>query len=192
MASLNLSLLRPIIGPYIDYASEEVIVETEQHDIIYPSSSMNGTTRWYSFPDEPSAWLSDCLKWHDDCEYWTNQASQTGFLPERLVDVGSLESKSTSRLVATKENPLDDQRYLALSHRWPERGDPVLDHIQTKTDTLPSKLEGIDEEKLSQTLRFAFDACRWLKIRHLWVDTLCIIQVFLADTNVLWYLVVSN
>src|SRR2546423_12009935 len=153
MASLKLTRLRPVLDPWAVYVPEEVGLDIEHEDIIYPSSSKNVTTRWYSFPDETLQWLKWCLDLHDDCTYWTRRALAKSFLPDRLIDVNSPESTSEPRLVITKNIPTIDKRYLALGHRWPKQGNPVLEHIQTKKNSLRNRLNSIDEEKLSICIR---------------------------------------
>jgi hypothetical protein len=140
---MNPSRLRDACEPWLDYVSEEQVLELEQEHYIHDSSSKGETTRWYSFPDEPLQWLQWCLNSHNECTYWREQASDRAFLPDRLVDVGGLGSNSRPRLIYIKEESITDKRYVALSHRWPEKSNPVLEHIQTNADSLRSRREGI-------------------------------------------------
>ena len=119
-------------------------------------------------------WLSDCDKNHD-C---TGQVHDT--LPTRLIDVGTLEHPKL-RLIETQEESILTKEYIALSHPW---GDTTK---YTPFSTLRKDPSGaghelelfkqsIPEDKLPMTFKDAVYCTRKLGKRHLWIDSLCIIQ----------------
>lgn len=102
------------------------------------------------------------------------------FLPTRLIDLGQ-DNAAHPRLVVTCQE-IDNQaflpetvRYAALSYCW---GPPVDAATQLKTErrTLSSRMQKIPEAEMSTVMRDAVAVCRALKIRFLWVDSVCIVQ----------------
>lgn len=67
--------------------------------------------------------------------------------------------------------PGERASYTALSYCWGE-----AEQFTTTTSTLSSRLAGILPESLPRTIRDAVTVTRGLKIRYLWVDSLCILQ----------------
>lgn len=186
MASfVDMQALRPAIDTYIYYVSEEA-TNYPAVEVVHPSSLINGGTFSYSYPNEPKKWLQWCLNDHDACNQWTKPGF-VSFLPERLIDVGSVTEPLAPRLIITGEVQ-DDKRYIALSHRWPSPQVLSQLDIQTTYCSLSEKRKKIEVKKLSKTFKFALGACRWLGVRYLWIDSLCIIQVgTVASRNYLNY-----
>ena len=89
-------------------------------------------------------------------------------LPRRLLEVSAEDG--TECLRVTRSEGLHGQ-YTALSHCWGTFGG-----LETKKTTLRDHIRGIKIADLSKTVRDAVCITRGLKIRYLWVDTLCIIQ----------------
>jgi hypothetical protein len=117
-------------------------------------------------------WLKDCDKNHEDCR------ETQSYLPTRLIDVGTMEAPQLLLLETRVQKP-SDLKYIALSHPWgdTEKNPPFR--------TLPNNIGGEDSEnylkgipydKLPATFKDAVDTTRALKIRHLWIDSICIIQ----------------
>ena len=69
--------------------------------------------------------------------------------------------------------------YLCSSHCW---GKTQI--ITTTQSTLSRRLAGIPLEALSNTYRDAILFTRQLSIRHIWIDSLCIIQDSLQDWEI--------
>lgn len=64
------------------------------------------------------------------------------------------------------------ERYICLSHRW-----GASTHLcQTTIESLPAHLEGILWNRLPKTFQDAAKVAVWLKIKYIWIDSLCIIQ----------------
>ena len=93
--------------------------------------------------------------------------------PARLLDLGDRLSDlhSDIRLV---DNTNDAIRYATLSHCWLQN--PSETPIKTLRSNIEEHRRGIGFGNLSQVFQQAVIACRRLKIRHLWIDSLCIIQ----------------
>jgi hypothetical protein len=95
-------------------------------------------------------------------------------MPSRLIDLGPAGSDDNTLLLDCS-TPRLDSKYVALSHRW---GDPKL---HTRFCLLHDNLDfyrrnGINFNKLPQTFKDAVKITRALKIRYLWIDSLCIVQ----------------
>ncbi|KXJ96488.1 hypothetical protein Micbo1qcDRAFT_210763 [Microdochium bolleyi] len=122
-------------------------------------------------------WLDDCDRSHDAC-----RRTESVRLPTRLIDVGDHQS-SRIRLVKTHNGQglETDQRYLALSHPWgdTERFPAFCTYRTNKTQEGHGEecfLEAIDYGKLPATFRHAVDVTRWIGVRYLWIDSICILQ----------------
>lgn len=118
-----------------------------------------------------SKWIEDCDSGHK-CSTKSNPG--TFQLPSRLLDLGPVGSDENILQLDCSTTRLDN-RYVALSHRW---GDPK---VHTRFCLLHDNLDfykkkGIILDKLPQTFKDAVKVTRALKIRYLWIDSLCIIQ----------------
>lgn len=63
--------------------------------------------------------------------------------------------------------------YMTLSHRW---GPNPSDYLQLTTESYRHLSNGIEVEALPQLYQDAVYVVRQLRIRYLWIDSLCIIQ----------------
>ncbi|KAI0182637.1 heterokaryon incompatibility protein-domain-containing protein, partial [Xylaria flabelliformis] len=90
-------------------------------------------------------------------------------LPSRVLDVGLLNDNDT----ALKLVILPGQRaeYAALSYCWGGK-----QNFETRSDTLDSNMKSIAYDLLPLTIQDAVRFTRALRIRYLWVDSLCILQ----------------
>ncbi|KAK0651145.1 hypothetical protein B0T16DRAFT_386632 [Cercophora newfieldiana] len=112
-----------------------------------------------------SRWLADCDKNHGCFPH------DIGFLPTRLIDVGT-ERSAAVRLVCDTASLEGDTQYIALSHRWGR---------EKTLKTRRKNVEGLKEwiinlELLPRTFRHAVQVTRSLGMSYLWIDSLCIIQ----------------
>jgi hypothetical protein len=114
-------------------------------------------------------WASEC-----DTEHRGLCVSNTEFkMPSRLLDVGS---EHVIRLVEMLDpedvaNLSNRVQYVALSHCW--GSESTLTTISSNRQELMS---GFSATRLSQTFRDAISVTRHLGLRHVWIDSLCIIQ----------------
>jgi hypothetical protein len=112
-------------------------------------------------------WLKNCDDRHQayGCQPGANQ-----FVPTRLIDVGRDGSDSV-RLYETHPGDLS-LKYLALSHRWGEKGL----YFRTFRNNLQAYKEGIDLAHLPSTFKDAVQVTRELGFQYLWIDSICIVQ----------------
>ena len=113
-----------------------------------------------------TAWLVECSEHHPYCD---TPAALEAQLPTRVIDVGSAESGNDACLLETEGRITGS--YIALSHCWGGNG-----HVRTTIATLPEYLSKVDLAILPKTFADAVQAARQLRIRYLWIDSLCIIQ----------------
>lgn len=93
-------------------------------------------------------------------------------LPTRVIDVDPDSSSTDIRLMESKGR---QARYIALSHRWGGSETPT-----TTSSTLNHRIAGINLNDLPKTFQDAVKIARFLYVRYLWIDSLCITQ---DDTN---------
>jgi hypothetical protein len=105
--------------------------------------------------------LGECQQWHLAC-----RGDEDGFIPTRLVDVGSHASFEDLRLV-TLVPPSTE--YLALSYCWGQ-SNPTND--ATFQANLDAQLKTLDFRRLSATVKDAISVTRALGYRYIWIDRL--------------------
>jgi hypothetical protein len=117
-------------------------------------------------------WLQDCSRFHG-----SRCGSTVSVLPTRVLDVGDEVDGSTVKLYLTQG---EEAPYTALSHCW---GPPAAAStvIVTTSSTRVSHEAGIKVSQLPQNFQDAIIVTRKLRIRYLWIDSLCIIQDSAAD-----------
>ena len=99
-----------------------------------------------------------------ECKNDEGCSPSKSYLPNRVLDLGH-----PIRLYKTRN---EQGRYVCLSHCWgTEHG-----LLKTTNDTLLSRKRGILESELPKTFLDAVIFTRRLRIRYLWIDSLCIIQ----------------
>ncbi|KAH7393512.1 heterokaryon incompatibility protein-domain-containing protein [Cadophora sp. MPI-SDFR-AT-0126] len=123
-----------------------------------------------------SNWLDICTKQHNDC---TMNLVSDLTLPARLIDVRPEEEGVDVKLVVTaNQNQQLRPGYAVLSHCWGPNTGGMLKATKANLGELQ---KGINWESLSKTFQDAIEITRKLKIRgkgirHLWIDSLCILQ----------------
>ena len=110
-------------------------------------------------------WAARCDSNDDKCK-----VHETA-LPTRVLDVSDSQN---IRLCETAGRP---GVYIALSHCW---GLPNKTFLTTHK-TIADMKAGFAIEQASATFRDAISITRFLGIRYLWIDSLCIIQYDTAD-----------
>lgn len=136
-----------------------------------------------------ATWVKDCNNHHPKCQRSTDSDAQ---LPTRLLDLHSLPEGNdfegvagdprallTDATLKLVENGPDSQgQYIALSYCWGK----ALPYTTTSTNLKKhTKDGGIKYMQLPETLRDAIFLTRYLGIRYLWADCLCIVQDDKAD-----------
>jgi hypothetical protein len=104
-------------------------------------------------------WLSTCRSTHQACAH-----SPTPSWPTRLLDVDNLK-------IVDSEACYGDVRYVTLSYCW-----GFMPFTTLREDNLASFKTGIDLHTLPRTLQDAVYATKRLRVKYLWIDSLCIIQ----------------
>ncbi|KAF2498733.1 HET-domain-containing protein, partial [Lophium mytilinum] len=115
-------------------------------------------------------WIHECDQGHSQCK-----KPDSTFLPTRLLDVGVASSKQT-RLVLSTDIEAVEASYVALSHCW----GPSKPLVTTSSNISQFQVD-IPASSLPQTFEDAIEVTRLLGKRHLWIDSLCIIQDVPAD-----------
>lgn len=88
----------------------------------------------------------------------------------RILDVGDAQDVLIVRLCESDDVPVDAP-YLTLSHCWGGAKIPTLTNSNYQ-----EYLTAIPMDGLPQTFTDAIHLARHLKVRYLWIDSLCIIQ----------------
>jgi hypothetical protein len=109
-------------------------------------------------------WLRDCDT-HPQCR---ESSQQENCLPTRLIDVG-VDGDYAVRL--WEPGPTDAAEYIALSHPW-----GTGHHFVTLPSNLEQHKAGIALAALPATFRDAVRTTRAIGKRHLWIDSICIVQ----------------
>ncbi|OCK75828.1 HET-domain-containing protein [Lepidopterella palustris CBS 459.81] len=112
-----------------------------------------------------SSWLQQCLEKHEHC-----QNNSNANLPRRVLDLGAPELGGSLQLYETTGN--EAARYICLSHCWGDARYPA----KTTALTIDQNKANIPWISLPKTFQDAITLARWLKVRYLWIDSLCIIQ----------------
>lgn len=108
------------------------------------------------------SWLRDCLQNHSMC-----RSSSTHAQPRRLLKL----EPDRIRLVETSTLPRTPQ-YASFSHCWGRT--PTFEVLTN--ENLASMAFEVPRGMLAKSFKDAVTVCQHLKIEHLWIDSLCIIQ----------------
>jgi hypothetical protein len=117
------------------------------------------------------AWLDNCQNHHSVCQA-VERIRPKNYFPRRLLDVGTLHSNQIRLVNTNLETPSQEEQYATLSHCWGK--DPAF--LRLTTENLPQLNSMITPQSLPQSFMDAVVSCRHLKIRYLWIDSLCILQ----------------
>jgi hypothetical protein len=118
--------------------------------------------------------LQTCTSQHPLCQEPLSGSRHRFTYPVRMLEIIKGTTCPTLRLVTMKDS---HPRYATLSHRW--KGGEVW---KTKTENFPQNCLELPYSALSKTFRDAINFSIALDIRHLWIDSICIIQ----DDDVDW------
>lgn len=101
----------------------------------------------------------------------------SGFLPQRVLDLNFDPSTDDLRLVETQHLHSKKRRpYVTLSHRW-----GLSQNFRTTQANLPAMRRKISFSELPATFKDAVLVCRSMDVRYLWIDALCISQDDIED-----------
>ncbi|KAK1480001.1 serine/threonine protein kinase [Colletotrichum cuscutae] len=127
----------------------------------YPILPETGSSQQFTLLNE---WLRVCDEQHD------HHIDKHMELPTRIIDVGTTPD-SIIRLCDGKSLPLE--RYIALSHCW---GVNSRAQVRTLKENIDVFRRRIDFDSLPKSFQDAVTIARVLRVRYLWIDSLCIIQ----------------
>ena len=119
---------------------------------------------------------------HKECQGITQES-----LPTRLIDVGTLKAPKL-RLLETGEEKASNKEYIALSHPWGDpKEHPPFSTLRNDSSGAGHEInkfkQAIPYDQLPATFKDAVDCTRALRIRYLWIDSICIIQGKDGDFN---------
>jgi hypothetical protein len=113
-------------------------------------------------------WVDYCTTNHTRCK---RLPTDFQWYPTRLLDIGiSQAATDTVRLVVTAENAINGP-YLTLSHCWGS-----AEFLQLTRSSLADFQKGIRYDHLPRTFQDCILIARRMKIRYIWIDSLCIMQ----------------
>lgn len=120
--------------------------------------------------DWAAHWIRNCQTRHAGCDNEFIPESSKHYLPLRLLDVGDHENETISLKLSSQLEKGIPGDYIALSHCWGEAVNVTL----TKSNV--DKMESSQLKSLTKTFQHAVQITRALKVRYLWIDSLCIVQ----------------
>lgn len=123
--------------------------------------------------DLAASWFHDCTNYHEHC---CHQFQRESILPYRVLDLGDGEN-SQNIFISVGEDRIGS--YAALSYCW---GKPGSQDYLTTNENLVLRQKAVDISTFPKTFNDAIVVCRYLDIRFLWIDSLCIVQ----DSKIDW------
>lgn len=112
------------------------------------------------------SWLGTCDASHPECNRLVSR------LPTRVIDVGPPDGSAAPRLLVSAQSCPIEARFIALSHCWGS----VSGQLKTMKTSISAHQECLPMDRLPQTFRDAVTVTRFLGVRYLWIDSLCIVQ----------------
>lgn len=124
-------------------------------------------------------WFINCITRHTKCRERHSQQSSTDWLPTRLINVGLPGNAQLPQLILiSKLKSARNNSYITLSHHWEST------HIvKLESSNIDLFRQCIPFKSLSNTFVDTITVTRALGIRYLWINSLCIIQDSLADSQ---------
>lgn len=114
--------------------------------------------------------------WIKRCDNVQHLPADSDFVPTRLLVVGNETSRRIHLVCNCHEKSL---HYVALSHRWgtPDQEQPAeVRFSATNKDSINKIKEGIEDTDLPKTFQDAVTITRKLRVKYLWIDSLCVLQ----------------
>lgn len=128
--------------------------------------------------DQLDKWINECKADHPRCQRARElRKKEEPFIPTRLIELsGPCPETGRLRLIETSDWN-DEQKsspYLTLSHCWGDR--TVLEMFCTYPDNIKQFLVNIELAKLPRTFENVMRLAWRLRIRYVWIDSVCVIQ----------------
>jgi hypothetical protein len=118
-------------------------------------------------------WLEGCSQHHHTCSTWNSSCGSNGKYPTRIIQI----TLDGVRLVSNTST-IRDLEYLTLSHIWGTEPSQQLRLLSSRVEEFEN---AIPLEELPRNFRGAIRIVRYLGYRHLWIDSICIIQDSVSD-----------
>ena len=149
-------------------ASRSFLMFPEQDFVHLPNEEELGQSTDPSITggDQIRKWIQNCDSSHGGC----SKHIDGHFLPTRLIDL-DIGRDDMVRIVDTTRQKIKGP-YVTLSHSWGEVR--FLTLSSGKLDEYMNK--GIKLADLSNNFQQAIHVARFIRIRYIWIDSLCIIQ----------------
>ncbi|PSN72086.1 HET-domain-containing protein [Corynespora cassiicola Philippines] len=112
------------------------------------------------------SWINTCDTQHPFCQY--NNANS--FVPTRLVDINT-GNQEMIRVVETKKHNIKGP-YVTLSHCW---GRDYFMRLQRDNEKILMG-PGVRTKELTKNFQQAIEVARFIGVRYIWIDSLCIVQ----------------
>lgn len=120
--------------------------------------------------EQPGSKTFECAaSWVQTCKQHPECASASNLLPTRVVNVSDGQEEGSVRLVEPPRGTYE--RYAALGHCWGFSGLPTT----TKANKA-DRMKAISLDEMSRSFKDAIHVARFLKIRYIWIASLCICQ----------------
>lgn len=116
-------------------------------------------------------WIQECQSNHSSC-----YTLPDSWVPTRLLDVGLDDGlgHEIPRLIETASTRMDSRKFAALSHMWGDTTvSPPPRSIRSNYEAMKT---GVALSTFPRNFVDAVCVCRSLRIRYIWIDSLCIIQ----------------
>ncbi|KAH7160441.1 heterokaryon incompatibility protein-domain-containing protein [Dactylonectria estremocensis] len=122
--------------------------------------------------------LKECTETHNDCKQRSPPLPKRVLVLEEDTKGGNQASKPSVRLCHSR--PSEKHPYVALSHCWgPDKTAKV--RLKLQRNNVAELQQSIPWNRMPETFKDGILATWRLGIRHIWIDSLCIIQDDTAD-----------
>ncbi|KAL2865283.1 HET domain-containing protein [Aspergillus lucknowensis] len=138
------------------------------------STMLTGNTALPTSFERAHVFIQACEATHEQCGSGRNVP-----LSKRVLDVTEITSEMGHPGIRLETTEAETGTYVCLSHCW---GDASKIHTKTLTTTIDEYHRFIAWTDLPKTFRDAVVLTRRLRVKYLWIDSLCIIQ----DSRVDW------
>jgi hypothetical protein len=126
--------------------------------------------------DQIQDWLHVCRSHHDRCRNWCSSLGFQNIRPTRVLEL----SQSGVRL-RCDTGAIEDFEYIALSHMW---GKDTPNQPRLTVSTLQEYQLNVPSDALPDIFSEAIRVTRYLGLKYLWIDSLCIIQGSKSDWTI--------
>jgi hypothetical protein len=145
--------------------AENNMGEIPDRDALGPTTDPSSTAG-----KQITQWIHDCDHNHSHCL----KATKTTWVPTRLLDL-HYGDRSSVRLVKTALEGVTGP-YITLSHCWGPRT-KENEFLSTQGETEKDYMTiGIKISALSTNFQQAISVAKFIGVRYIWIDSLCIIQ----------------